>query len=135
MNSNFLFDIYNSLGLFVSQTAIFIIRLVFAYLIWLIGKYIIQSVVKLVQKADIKSWSIDDSVRKTLIKIGVPTAKIVLILIILDYLGIGTSIIGALAQGITYTIAITLGIAFGNALIPEATRIVKDVIKKTDIRE
>lgn len=124
-------QIYGSLNLFLTQTVAFVVKLLVAYVIWLIGKYLINLAVSLLEKADIKKVKIDDAIRNTLISIGVPAAKVVLVLVILDFLGVGSSILGAMAQGVTFTIAIALGISFGEALKPEAKRIVEQVKQKT----
>lgn len=126
-------QIYASLSYFLSQSAFFVLKLVVAYIIWLLGKWIINSLIGLIEKADIKDIKLDDQIRNTLIKIARPTAKAVLILVVLDYLGIGSNIIGAVAQGITFTIAIALGISFGEAFKPEAKKIVDQLKNKADI--
>ena len=133
MEINFLPQLYGSIGFFLSQSVAFIFKLIVAYIIWLIGKFIIDSAVTLLRKADIKQIKIDDEIRNTLIWIGVPTSKVILMLVILDFLGIGSNIMGAVAQGITFTIAIMLGISFGEALKPEARRLVEKFKTKTDL--
>jgi small-conductance mechanosensitive channel len=135
MNTEILQQIYGSLSIFLAQTGEFLIKLIAAYIIWLIGKFLINSAVSLLEKADIKKWKIDDTIRNTLIDIGRPTAKVVLVLVILDFLGVGSSIIGALAQGISFTIAIALGLSFGEALKPEAKRIVEQIKQKTNLEK
>ncbi len=131
LNAAIVQQIYGSLNLFLTQTVAFVVKLLVAYVIWLIGKYLINLAVSLLEKADIKKVKIDDAIRNTLISIGVPAAKVVLVLVILDFLGVGSSILGAMAQGVTFTIAIALGISFGEALKPEAKRIVEQVKQKT----
>jgi hypothetical protein len=133
MNLDILQQMYGSLGMFLAQTGNFVVKLIAAYIIWLLGKFLINSAVKLIESTDIKKWSFDDSIRNTLINVGKPTAKVVLVLVILDFLGIGSTIIGAMAQGVTFTIAIALGISFGEALKPEAQRIVNQIKQKTNL--
>ena len=58
--------------------------------------------------------------------------KILLVLIILDYWNIGKTIIGALANGLTFTLAIALGLAFGKALEPEAKKLVEGFKSKLE---
>lgn len=134
MDTNIIESMYNSLSYFIAQSGIFILKLIAAYVIWLVGKFIINLLVKVIKRVDIKSWSIDDKVRNTFIKIVQPTAKVVLVLVILDFLGIGTSIIGAFAQGLTFTIAIALGLAFGEALKPDAQTIVQKIKHETNVK-
>jgi len=52
--------------------------------------------------------------------------KILLVLVILDFLGVGRTIIGAIASGLTLMVAIALGLAFGKALEEDA----KDVVRQ-----
>jgi hypothetical protein len=135
MDINLFQQIYSALQYFLAQSLAFLIKLVAAYVIWLIGRFVINSAVTILNKVDIKSWKLDDTIRNTLIKIGVPTAKFVLILVILDFLGIGSSVVGALAQGLALTVAITLGLAFGEALKPEAKRIVDDFKRESNMAD
>lgn len=130
---DFVNQIYGSLYLFLAQTGSFIFTLIGAYLIWVIGKFLINSGINLLEKADIKNWKIDDSIRNTLVNIGRPTAKVVLILVILDYLGVGSNIVGAIAQGVSFAIAIAIGISFGDALKPDANKMVENLKQKTNI--
>jgi len=55
--------------------------------------------------------------------------RLILVLVILDFLGIGRTIIAALAQGVTYAIAIALGLSFGKALEKDATKAVENFRK------
>ncbi len=126
-------EIYNSMSVFVVQTFAFLVKLVVAYIIWLLGNYLIEFLDKAIRKLDIKEWKLDDYVRETLIKIGRPLAKVVLFLVVLDYLGIGDSVITALTQGLTFMVAIALGIAFGDSLRPEARKLVEEFKQRTDI--
>jgi hypothetical protein len=127
-------DIYNSMSFFVIQTLSFLVKLLVAYVIWLLGNYLIGFIENAVSTLDVKEWKLDDYVRRTLLKIGRPLAKVVLFLVVLDYLGIGDSVISALTQGLTFMVAIALGIAFGDALRPEARKLVEEFKQETDIR-
>ena len=49
-----------------------------------------------------------------------------MVLVILDFLGVGRTIIGAIASGLTLMVAIALGLAFGKALEEDA----KDVVRQ-----
>ena len=128
-------DIYNSMSVFVVQTLAFLLKLVVAYVIWLLGNYLMRFVETAIMKLDVREWKLDDYVRNTLLRIGRPLAKVVLFLVILDYLGIGESVIAALTQGLTFAVALTIGIAFGDSLRPEARKLVEEFKQRTDIDE
>lgn len=129
MPYNYINQIALPIDLFVTQTLLWVGKLLFAYIIWLIGKYIINLTVQLLDKTDIKGMQIDDDVRNTLKMFLLPIAKFVLILVILDTLGIGTNIVSAIMSGITFTVSIALGLAFGRALEPYANEMVQKVTR------
>jgi hypothetical protein len=52
---------------------------------------------------------------------------LILVLIVLDYLGIGRTVIGAFTNGLTLALAIALGLAFGKALEKDAAELVGKV--------
>ena len=99
-------------------------KLIITLIIWWVGKYLINLGVKLIRKIDVKVMKIDNKVVDTFSSVFFIAGKIILILIILDYWNIGQSIISAFVSGLTYTIAIALGLAFGKALEPEARDLV-----------
>jgi len=105
-----------SLGVFYSQSLNLIIKVLVALLIWWLGKKLLAGAVKLAAKVDLGIKKIPEVVEKV--------GKVVLALVVLDYLGIGRTIIAALVNGLTLMIAIALGLAFGQALAPEAKKIV-----------
>lgn len=133
---NFAFadGLFGPLNLFVTQTVNIGLQLLLAYIIWLIGKWIIGMAIRGIELIDVKKWDIDDHIRGTIKKVFVPTAHVVLVLIILDTLNIGSSVVAAIAGGLTFTVAIALGLAFGRAFEDDARRIVdnvrKDVVRK-----
>lgn len=103
--------------------------IIMAIIIWYIGRFLIGLAVKLIRKADLPgTW--DDNAREILANVVHVVGRILLVLMILDYLGIGETVVGALTQGLVFSVAIALGIAFGDALKPEAQRIVKDAQKQ-----
>ena len=126
---NYISPIVNSLEIFVSQILLVVPKLIVAYIIWLLGKWGIRYAVKAIDLLDIKKWKFDDHARDAFKAIFVPTAKILLILIILDTLGIGQNFIGAIINSVTFAVAIALGLSFGKALEPDAQHIV-DKIKR-----
>ena len=108
----------------VAQLAIILPKLIIALIIWYIGKYLLGVAVKLVQKIDIKKTKVDDKAIAMLTVLIDVVGRIVLVLVVLDYLGIGRTIIAALTQGVTFAIAIALGLSFGKALEDDAKRVV-----------
>ena len=129
MLNNYINQLALPLDLFITQTVMWVGKLIFAYIIWLIGKYLINLAVMLLDKADIKALKVDDTFRTTLKMFLVPVAKFILVLVILDTLGIGSNIVSALMSGITFTISIALGLAFGRALEPYANEMVQKVTR------
>jgi len=124
---NYFNPIVNSLEIFVSQILLVVPKLIVAYIIWLLGKWGINYAVKAIDLLDVKKWKFDDRAREVFKAILVPTAKVILILIILDTLGIGQNFIGALTNSITFAIAIALGLSFGKALEPDAKNLVDKI--------
>jgi hypothetical protein len=120
-------DIFaDAFSTFVNQLVAFLPKLIVAYLIWVVGKSVISWGLGMLDKVDIKGLKVDNKARGMVRMIAEPLAKVILFLIVLDTLGIGSSIISSLASGFTFSIAIALGLAFGKALEPEA----KDIVAK-----
>lgn len=124
---NYFNPIVNSLEIFISQVLLVVPKLIVAYIIWLLGKWAINYAVKAIDLLDVKRWKFDDRAREAFKAILVPTAKVILILIILDTLGIGQNFIGAIVNSITFAIAIALGLSFGKALEPDAKHILDKI--------
>jgi small-conductance mechanosensitive channel len=82
---------------------------------------------ELIKKLDIKKTKVDDKARGMLVGIVEIVGRVVLVLVILDYLGIGRTIIAALTQGVTFAIAIALGFAFGKALEDDAKKVIENL--------
>jgi small-conductance mechanosensitive channel len=99
-------------------------RIFVAILIWIVGRYLINLAVRLVRKINIRGLNIDDKLIGIFSSIVLVVGKILLVLIILDYLGVGQTIVGAIAGGLTFTIALALGLAFGKAFEEDAKRLV-----------
>lgn len=104
-------------------------KLIISLIIWYLGRYLISVSGKLLKQIDFENTSIDDRAIETLTVVINAVGTIILILIILDYLGIGTSVVSAIAQGVTFAIAIALGISFGKALEPDAKEIILSLKK------
>lgn len=123
---NIILAALNQLG---AQTIVFIPKVIVAIAIWLIGKYLINLGVALIRKIDIKGTKIDDYLIRILSSVVLVVGKILLILVILDFLGVGRTIVGAIANGLTLTVAIALGLSFGKALEEDAKEVVQQFKK------
>lgn len=110
-------------------------KLIITLIIWWVGKYLINLGVRLIRKIDVKGTKIDDKIISASSSIILIAGKILLVLIILDYWGIGKTIIGALTNGLTLTFAIAFGLAFGKALEPEAKNLIERFKKKLETKQ
>lgn len=117
---------------FLYQLVTFIPKIIIVLIIWIVGKYVINFGVNLLKKVKVKKAKPIERFVESLSFILVPLGKVILFLIILDYLGIGRTVIDALLSGLTFAIAITLGIAFGRALEDDAKAIVSSVKKQLE---
>ncbi len=108
---------------------VFIPKIIVAIIIWLIGKYLINLGVALIRKINIKGAKIDDYLIGIFSSVVLVVGKFLLVLVILDFLGIGRTIVGAVASGLTLMIAIALGLAFGKALEEDAKEVVQQFKK------
>ena len=127
MNIDIISTLLNSFELLLSQLILLLPKLLFAYILWLIGKWLITVGVKLINLTNIEALRKADKLRNALVRAFVVTTKILLILVILDTFGIGSTVVGALLSGLTWMIAIALGLAFGRALEPVAKEIVDEI--------
>ena len=119
-------EAYESL---LTQLITFIPKLLVAVLIWLIGKYVLKLISGLIEKIHIKGIDWDKKIVDFVKSFVKPVIKVILVLIILDYLGVGQTVIGALTNGLTITIALALGISFGRALESDAKNLVEHARK------
>ena len=85
--------------------------------------------VNLLKKVELKGAKPVNKLVQQLAYILWPLGKVILFLVVLDYLGIGRTVISALLSGLTFAIAIALGLAFGKALEGDAKEVV-DSIKR-----
>lgn len=108
----------------LDQLVRFLPRVVVSVAIWSIGRYFLGLARDLIRKVNLKGTRMDDKITKSAGELVWVVGKFLLILIILDYLGIGRTVIGAFVNGLTFAIAICLGIAFGEALKPDARELV-----------
>jgi small-conductance mechanosensitive channel len=111
------------------QMLVFIPKLLLAIVIWVVGKYLINLGVSLVRKIDIKGTKIDNHLIGTFSKVVLIVGKFILFLVVLDFLGVGRTIIGAVANGLTLMVAIALGLSFGKALEEDAKEVVQQFKK------
>jgi hypothetical protein len=110
----------------LNQMAFFLPKLIVAVVIWFIGSYLLKLAIGVLKKVDLKGLKIDNVFLSTLMDIIWYLGKLLLVLVILDYLGVGRTIIGAFVNGLAFAIAIALGLSFGKALEPDA----KDLVEK-----
>jgi len=104
--------------------AYYIPKLIIAYVIWLVGKYFLSLAVRFMDKVDVKQTNLDDKAFGFLKAFVIPLGKVLLFFVVLDYLGIGRTVIGALLSALTMAIGITVGISFGRALEREARQVI-----------
>ena len=127
---NFTEIFVGAMRLLLVQLAGFIPKLLIALVILIVGKYFINLGVGLIRKIKVKKIRPVSRLLDSLAFILLPLGKILLALIILDYLGIGGSVIQALVSSFTFAIAIAIGLAFGRALEDDARKIVESVRKQ-----
>jgi len=111
------------------QMLIFVPKIIVALIIWFVGKYLINLGVALVRKIDIKRTKIDDYLIGIFSKVVLVVGKVLLFLVVLDFLGVGRTIIGAVTNGLTLMVAIAFGLAFGRALEEDAKEAVRQFKK------
>lgn len=129
---NFTEIFVGAMRLLLVQLAGFIPKLLIALVIWIVGKYFINLGVGLIKKIKVEKIKPVSRLLDSLAFILLPLGKVLLALIILDYLGIGGSVIQALVSGFTFAIAIAIGLAFGRALEDDARKIVESVRKQLE---
>ena len=116
-----------ALNTIVIQLAGFLPKLIMALVIWYLGKYLLSLLLGLIRKIDIKKTKVDDKAVLMLTGLVDIVGRVILVLVILDYLGIGRTIIAAFTEGITFAVAIALGFAFGKALEEDAKKTVESI--------
>jgi small conductance mechanosensitive channel len=116
---------------FLTRVVVFIPKLAMALVIWIVGKYLIRLGVKLLKGVEVPVKPVK-RLLNSFVFIIEPVGKIFLFLVVLDYLGIGSSVISAVVSGLTFAIAIALGIAFGSALKDDAKAVVSSIKKELE---
>lgn len=106
------------------QMLVFVPKIIVAIIIWVIGVYLVNLGVALIRKIDIRGAKIDDYLIGVFSSAVLVVGKILVILVVLDFLGVGRTIVGAIANGLTLAIAIALGLSFGKALEEDAKWVV-----------
>ena len=106
------------------QIGIFFPKVIIAVVIWLVGNYFIGLAVKVLRRIHVKGLKWDVRVINLLVRVAVPVFKFLLVMVVLDYMGIGRTVIGALVNGLSLAIAISLGMAFGRALEEDARGVI-----------
>jgi small conductance mechanosensitive channel len=124
---------FSAMQQLLNQLVGFIPKLLVAIIIWVVGKYIIGLGVNLIKRVQLKGVAKPvNKLVESLAYILLPLGKVILFLIILDYLGIGRTVINALLSGVSFAIAIAVGLAFGKAFEDDAKALVESVKKQLD---
>ncbi|OGM28746.1 hypothetical protein A2801_03570 [Candidatus Woesebacteria bacterium RIFCSPHIGHO2_01_FULL_41_10] len=121
--------VFVALNQLIAQLVGILPKLVIALLIWYVGKYFLTLGINLLERVDIKQTKIDEKAIATLSMLLNVIGRVVLVMVILDYLGIGSSIVAAIAQGVTFAVAIALGLSFGKALEGDAREVIESIKK------
>lgn len=116
----------------VVQLVDLIPKLIVAIIIWIVGKYFLNLLVGLVRSVKVKELKPVNRLIESFAFLILPIGKVLLALIVLDYLGIGRTVISAFLNGLTIAIAIALGIAFGKALEEDAKALVRSAKKELE---
>ncbi|MBN1168899.1 hypothetical protein JXA63_03325 [Candidatus Woesebacteria bacterium] len=114
------------------QFLAFIPKVLTALIIWVIGKYFLNVGIGALRKIRLDKAKGLNKFMDSFINILMPLGKLILFLVILDYLGIGRTVIDAFLSGLSFAVAIALGFAFGKALEPDAKQLVEDFKKQLE---
>ncbi|KKU90332.1 MAG: YggB [Microgenomates group bacterium GW2011_GWA1_48_10] len=124
---DFVTVVYNAMNQMVIDLINVVPTLIVALVIWLLGIYLLDLGVGLLKKVDFKGTDLDNKAINTLTQVVGMAGRVILVLIVLDYLGIARNVVGAVANGITFAVAIALGLSFGKALERDADGVVATV--------
>lgn len=119
--------IFVAINQLIAQLVAVLPKLIIALFIWYLGRYLLSFSAKMVRKLDVKHTTLDNKAVESIAVVINGFGTVILLLIILDFLGIGSSVVTAIAQGVTYSVAIALGLAFGKALEGDAKKILDDI--------
>jgi len=111
------------------QLMLFLPKVLVAIVIWVVGKSLINTAVTLLKRIEFKGMKLADKALDTVTQVVLVLGKFLLVLIVLDYLGIAQSLVNALLNGLSFAVAIALGLAFGKALEDDARHMVGEVKK------
>lgn len=121
---------FGSLQTFLNEFVVWLPKLVIALILWWLGNLLIGFITRGLKFIDVPGMTLDNKLIGKLNNVILFLGKFLVTLIILDYLGIGDVVIGAIAGGLTLTVALTLGIAFGLSLKPHTDKVVERFIRK-----
>ena len=107
-----------------------IVTIIVVVLIWLIGNWLLGVLLKIVTKLNIPGTKLDDKIVEKFRPLISIVWKILLVIVILEYVGVGGFIINAFLGAISFTIAIALGLSIGDALKPYAKDTVDKIAKE-----
>jgi small conductance mechanosensitive channel len=110
----------------------FIPKLLAALIIWVIGKYLLHMGISALERIRLDKAKGLNKVLDSFTFILLPLGKLILFLVVLDYLGIGRTVIDAFLSGLSFAVAIALGLAFGKALEPDAKELVDNFKKQLE---
>ena len=106
-----------------------IVTLLVVVIIWLVGNWVLSIILRVATKINIPGTQIDDKIIDRFRPLINIVWKILLIIVILEYVGVGGFIINAFLGVISFTIAIALGLSIGDALKPYAKDMVENIVK------
>ena len=113
----------------ITEVVVLVPKIIAALIIWWVGKHIINLAVKIIRSVPGREGKVEAKVSDLLAQVVSPLGRFLLVLIVLDYLGIGRTLIGAFVSGLAFAIAIALGLAVGRAIEPDAEKLVKTIRK------
>ena len=110
----------------------FIPKLLAALIIWVVGKYFLNVGMSALERVKLKNAKGINKFLESFRYLLMPFGKLILFLIVLDYLGIGRTVIDAFLSGLSFAVAIALGLAFGKAFEPYVKDFVDDFKKQLE---
>lgn len=119
-----------SFQMLLTQLIIWVPKLIIALLLWWLGNMLLRLIAKGLRIIDIPGMDLDNKLIGKFNSVLIFLGKFLLALIVLDFLGIGEIVIGAIAGGLTLTIALMLGISFGLSLKPTTDKIVEQFTRR-----
>lgn len=123
---------FGSFQQFGYQLLAFIPKVLTALIIWVIGKYFLNIGISTLKRVKLEKAKGLNKFLESFTAILLPLGKVILFLVVLDYLGIGRTIIDAFFSGLSFAVAIAVGLSFGKALEPDVKQLVDDFKKQLE---